>query len=103
MNSAELFPEALAAPIETAISEAQNGRVAERILAKDASVWTSDEQVSKMIGNSLGWLTVAREMAGVVGELREFAAAARQRFRHVMVCGMGGSSLCPEMLARTFG
>ncbi len=86
-----------------AISEAQDARISERILAKDTSVWTNDESVSKMIKNSLGWLTVAEEMAGVVGELHEFAEDVRQRFRYVMVCGMGGSSLCPEVLARTFG
>ncbi|HET9526524.1 MAG TPA: hypothetical protein VFO99_10170, partial [Pyrinomonadaceae bacterium] len=50
-----------------------------------------------------GWLTVAGEMLDVVGELREFAEGVRRKFHHVMVCGMGGSSLCPEVLARTFG
>jgi transaldolase/glucose-6-phosphate isomerase len=42
-------------------------------------------------------------MTRAVGELREFAGEVRQKFRHVMVCGMGGSSLCPEVLAQTFG
>src|SRR6185503_8216989 len=103
MNSAEHFPEALAAPIAKAVKQAQTENIAQRIVSKDPSVWTTDEPVAKMIGNSLGWLTVAREMVGVVDELREFAEEVRGRFRHVMVCGMGGSSLCPEMLARTFG
>lgn len=103
MNSAELFPDALAARVNKAIEQAQSENIAQRILAKDPSVWTADGSVAKMIGNSLGWVTVAAEMAGVVGELREFAEEVRQRFRHVMVCGMGGSSLCPEVLARTFG
>ena len=70
---------------------------------KDASVWTGDASVAKMIQNSLGWLTVAGEMLGVVDELRAFADEVRGKFRHVMVCGMGGSSLCPEVLAQTFG
>ena len=103
MNSAELFPEALAARIDKAVAQAQTENIVQRIVAKDASVWTTDDSVAKMIGNSLGWLSVAGEMVGVVGELREFAAEVKQRFRHVMVCGMGGSSLCPEVLARTFG
>jgi glucose-6-phosphate isomerase len=81
----------------------KNVGIAERILQKDASVWTTDESVAKMIRNSLGWLNVAGEMIGVVGELREFADEVREKFDHVMVCGMGGSSLCPEVLARTFG
>jgi transaldolase/glucose-6-phosphate isomerase len=102
MNSAE-FPEALADRIEGALHEAQDANIAQRILAKDASVWTTDQSVAKMIGDSLGWLTVANEMRGVVADLREFAEDVRQKFRHVMVCGMGGSSLCPEVLARTFG
>ena len=103
MNSVEFFPDALAARISKALQDAETANIAQRILAKDASVWTTDESVAKMIGNSLGWLNVAGEMLGVVGELREFADEVRQKFRHVMVCGMGGSSLCPEVLARTFG
>jgi glucose-6-phosphate isomerase len=89
--------------IDTAIAEAQAARISERIRGKDTSVWTGDSAVAKQIRNSLGWLTVAEEMTGVVGELREFAEEVRQKFRYVMVCGMGGSSLCPEVLARTFG
>src|SRR5215510_117384 len=78
--------------------------LAERIWAKDATLWKSDEDSVKSIKNSLGWLTVADEMLEVVDELAAFANSVRERgFQHVMVCGMGGSSLCPEVLARTFG
>jgi glucose-6-phosphate isomerase len=103
MHSAEFFPSTLANRINQASNDAQSANIAQRIRAKDASVWTTREPVAKMIGNSLGWLTVADEMSGVVAELREFADEVRQKFRHVMVCGMGGSSLCPEVLAQTFG
>ena len=103
INSAELFPEPVAHAIDNALAEAQAANIAKRIVAKDASVWTTDASGAQLIGNSLGWLTVAGEMLGVVNELREFANEVRKEFRHVMVCGMGGSSLCPEMLARTFG
>src|ERR1043165_3190251 len=79
-------------------------KVAERIWARDASLWKTDDDSKKVINNSLGWLTVADEMLGVADELTEFAQSIRARgFHHVMVCGMGGSSLCPEVLARTFG
>jgi glucose-6-phosphate isomerase len=78
--------------------------LAKRIWQKDASLWKSDEDSVKVIKNSLGWLTVADEMIGVVDDLVAFAGSVRDRgFQHVMVCGMGGSSLCPEVLARTFG
>jgi glucose-6-phosphate isomerase len=78
--------------------------VAKRIWQKDATLWKSDPDSIKIINNSLGWLTVADEMIGVADDLVEFAESIRNRgFQHVMVCGMGGSSLCPEVLAQTFG
>ena len=81
-----------------------HNEVAKRIWQKDATLWKSDPESIKLINNSLGWLTVADEMIGVVHDLVEFAGSIRKRgFQHVMVCGMGGSSLCPEVLARTFG
>ena len=81
-----------------------HNEVAKRIWQKDATLWKSDPDSIKIINNSLGWLTVVDEMIGVVDDLVEFAESIRDRgFQHVMVCGMGGSSLCPEVLARTFG
>ncbi len=78
--------------------------VVKRIWSKDASLWKSDEDNIRIINNSLGWLTVASEMLDVVADLMEFADSVRNRgFQHVMVCGMGGSSLCPAVLAKTFG
>ncbi|HEX2271967.1 MAG TPA: hypothetical protein VHH35_20660 [Pyrinomonadaceae bacterium] len=94
----------LADRLHAAIREAQEAEVAKRIWDKDASLWKADERAQKSIRNSLGWLTVADEMLGVAGELKEFSDSIRARgFQYVMVCGMGGSSLCPEVLARTFG
>jgi glucose-6-phosphate isomerase len=81
-----------------------HNEVAKRIWQKDATLWKSDSDSIKIINSSLGWLTVADEMIGVIDDLVEFSETVRSRgFQHVMVCGMGGSSLCPEVLARTFG
>src|SRR5690349_4725062 len=104
MKSKVFIPGPLADRVERAMEAAVEDRVEERIRQKDASLWKSDPAAVKVIKNALGWLTVASEMLGIVDQLTEFAEMIRARgFKHVMVCGMGGSSLCPEVLAQTFG
>src|SRR5882724_7480217 len=104
MNPIEFLPGQLAGEMSGAIKQAEDDNVAKRIWRKDASLWKEDETNQKIIKNSLGWLALPDEMNGVADELIEFSDLIRRRnYRHVMVCGMGGSSLCPEVLARTFG
>jgi transaldolase/glucose-6-phosphate isomerase len=91
--------------VNAAIKEADKGDVMRRIWRKDASLWKQDEAHQKIINNALGWLTVPDMMIGVEDDLVAFADRIRgeRGFKHVMVCGMGGSSLCPEVLRQTFG
>ncbi len=91
--------------IDAALLAATQEDVVRRIWEKDASLWKTEPAHQKIIANSMGWLTVAGEMIQATAELREFAESVRNsgRFDHVMVCGMGGSSLCPEVLRQTFG
>jgi Phosphoglucose isomerase len=70
----------------------------ERIWARDASVWTGSGEEKW-----LGWLDEPKRMQERVGDLHEFAAEARTRFETFVLLGMGGSSLAPEVLKRTFG
>lgn len=92
-------------PVRTTLEQAKKENVLKRIWEKDASVWKNEENHKKIIANSLGWLTVSGEMLEAAGELKAFAEDIRAlgEFEHVMVCGMGGSSLCPEVLRQTFG
>jgi glucose-6-phosphate isomerase len=90
--------------VAATLKDAAGANVIARIWDHDASLWKSEEPHQKVILNSLGWLRVASEMLEVVDELRDFAkSVAAARFRQAMVCGMGGSSLCPEVLRQTFG
>ncbi|HEX8650985.1 MAG TPA: bifunctional transaldolase/phosoglucose isomerase [Pyrinomonadaceae bacterium] len=91
--------------VSAAIEEADKGDVLGRIWRKDAALWKEDEKSQQIIRNALGWLTIVDTMIGVEDELAAFAERLRSagRFKHVMLCGMGGSSLCPEVLRRTFG
>lgn len=93
-----------AGAVNAALAEAERASVIERIWNKDAALWKTEEAHQKIIRNSLGWLTVPGEMLKLADELRSFASGvSASGFQHVMVCGMGGSSLCPEVLRQTFG
>jgi glucose-6-phosphate isomerase len=70
----------------------------ERIWSRDPTVWT-DAGEEKW----LGWLDEPKRMQERIGELGEFAGEARTRFDTFVLLGMGGSSLAPEVLKRTFG
>jgi transaldolase/glucose-6-phosphate isomerase len=75
-----------------------NNRVA-RLWQKDASLWTGADE-----SNWLGWLTIADEQLAHIETLKQFSAEVkRAKFKHVVLLGMGGSSLCPEVLRMTFG
>jgi transaldolase/glucose-6-phosphate isomerase len=82
-----------------ALDEAQTPK---RIWARDPTVWKSDPNTPE-IKDRLGWLTVGKAMAQQVKDLGAFADEVRTECDRVILCGMGGSSLAPEVLWRTFG
>ncbi len=78
--------------------------LAERIWAKDGSVWSDDPAARKQIRGALGWLTLPEQMEEQAGLLETLATEVCQAgFSEVFLLGMGGSSLCPEVLRKTFG
>jgi glucose-6-phosphate isomerase len=90
--------------VRAVLDEAAGAQVSKQIWNKDASLWKHETAHQKIIANSLGWLTVPGEMLAVVDDLKSFADGVMAAgFKQVMVCGMGGSSLCPEVLRQTFG
>jgi transaldolase/glucose-6-phosphate isomerase len=77
---------------------ASRQELVERVWARDATVWTGADE-----DKWLGWLDEPKRMQERIGELRTFADEARTRFETFVLLGMGGSSLAPEVLKRTFG
>jgi transaldolase/glucose-6-phosphate isomerase len=80
------------------MSVATEQELVERIWARDATLWTGADE-----DKWLGWLDEPKRMRERVGEIAAFAAEARTTFETFVLLGMGGSSLAPEVLKRTFG
>ncbi|MBI3610231.1 MAG: bifunctional transaldolase/phosoglucose isomerase [Nitrospirae bacterium] len=91
-------------PVQEALRTLHQQKFSERLWAKDASLWTSDPEAQKTIKNRLGWLTVPEAMAGRIREIAAFARSVMETgFSQVVLLGMGGSSLGPEVLLKTSG
>ena len=89
---------------DTELEKLDQQRLIPRMWKKDPKLWKEDPEHEAVIGNSLGWLTLPQIMQPHVDELIKFANKIREAgFEHAVVLGMGGSSLCPEVFARTFG
>lgn len=73
-----------------------------RFWLKDPSVWP--QAAPRDVGERLGWLTLPHEMLDRVDALRKFADETRlEGIRHIVLLGMGGSSLAPEVYQETLG
>ena len=72
--------------------------------ARDTGIWTPDEAVRAKIANRLGWVNAIDFARGQADRVKQAAAAVRDAgFTDVVLLGMGGSSLAPEVLRQTFG
>lgn len=93
-----------ATDVKFALERAESERWIKRIWEKDAGLWKKDEAHQKIISNALGWITITDLLIEHAGELQAFSDEIRgDGFTGVMLLGMGGSSLCPEVFRRTFG
>jgi len=87
--------------ITSALASLERSRIISRIWSGDHTVWKPDPTE---IADRLGWLTVTDFMREQLPELDAFVAEVRHAgFKHVVLLGMGGSSLGPEVLRQTFG
>ncbi|HWC28820.1 MAG TPA: glucose-6-phosphate isomerase [Dehalococcoidia bacterium] len=89
--------------VRQALEDLSRDRVVQRIWDGDHTLW-SDDPTEITEPNRLGWLDVAEAMRDEVPALRRFAIdVAGDGYRKAVLFGMGGSSLAPEVLQRTFG
>ncbi len=90
---------------ETAVSQTlarlEQEQIISRLWQHDHTIW---RPAPTEISNRLGWLHLPQTMQPEIERINTFAAEVHQAgFTHVLLLGMGGSSLAPELFAKTFG
>src|SRR6266480_3517344 len=93
------LPPDLEKQVRRTLEEWTAGGKVRRLWARDATLWTGADEAEW-----LGWLGIVEDQPGRIDQLRRVAEdVKRERFTHALLLGMGGSSLCPELLKETFG
>ena len=93
------LPETLATSVKAGIADWQSGAKMQRLWQRDATLWTGDDEAKW-----LGWLDITEHQIENPIELRNIAKEVWSAgFKDALLLGMGGSSLCPEVLRKTFG
>jgi glucose-6-phosphate isomerase len=94
-----VIPSDLRGVLDQTVADWQANSTLERFWKKDASLWTSDGEEKW-----LGWINIVERQQAARAQFAELAADVKNSgFKHLVLLGMGGSSLCPEVLAVTFG
>ena len=100
-NSLRLSP-AVAGSVSSATAAAE--RAAAGLWKGDPTVWSGDEGTQKEIADRLGWMSSPLLMADSIERLHTFAGSIKRNgFNDVVLLGMGGSSLAPEVLRAVIG
>jgi glucose-6-phosphate isomerase len=95
--------DALGDAIAQRLATFERERVAERLWAKDGSLWSASDKPAADLAAWLGWLDLPGEMSGRVAELEHLARDVREDgYGRAAVLGMGGSSLAPDLFAHLF-
>jgi transaldolase/glucose-6-phosphate isomerase len=90
--------------VAEANSQLQHSNAVARLQARDTTLWPGDPDARQTMAERMGWLDEPQRQRGAVAALRSLSAWVRdQGFSHALLVGMGGSSLCPEVLRQTFG
>ena len=98
-NESYILPAALKKQLTDAVADWGNHNKIRRLWQRDASLWTNSDE-----GQWLGWLDIVEKQMADLSKFQQFSEEVRKgNFSDVLLLGMGGSSLCPEVLAKTYG
>lgn len=93
------LPDDLAKKVTTAVNDWRAAGKVRRLWQRDASLWTNSDEAQW-----LGWLDIVEKQSAKLGDFQKLADEIRkENFSDILLLGMGGSSLCPEVLEKTYG
>ena len=93
------LPEKLATDVNASLQDWKTNGKVKRLWQKDASLWTGTDE-----DKWLGWLDITEQQIEDIDKLKQVSADIKKAgFKNALLLGMGGSSLCPEVLRMTFG
>jgi glucose-6-phosphate isomerase len=88
-------------PVESSLAEIAENNILGRIWAQDHTVWKPEPTE---ISNRLGWLNIAQTMKQNIARIQQLVSAVQAAgYTNVLLLGMGGSSLAPEVFRKVFG
>lgn len=88
--------------LEAALGDLVTDRIASRLLAGDATLWGPDAEPEA--AKRLSWTSLAQTSRPLVGQIEALRSKLHARgLDHVVLCGMGGSSLAPEVICAAAG
>jgi transaldolase/glucose-6-phosphate isomerase len=85
------------------IASLASGDFLAKLWRHDPSPWSDEPAHAEIIKKALGWLDFPKTVHGNAADLASFALDMRKIYTHVVVLGMGGSSLALDVLRATFG
>jgi transaldolase / glucose-6-phosphate isomerase len=98
-NFSAALPQDLKDAVEKAAASWEGSDSTARLWKKDPTLWTNCGEEKW-----LGWLDIVDEELASLSRFKALAAEVREdAFTHILLLGMGGSSLCPEVFSKTFG
>jgi transaldolase/glucose-6-phosphate isomerase len=93
------LPDDLGQNVKAALEDWKKNNKVKRLWARDASLWTNKDE-----SNWLGWLGIVEEQIAHDADFKNIADEIhKDGFTHLVLLGMGGSSLCVEVFGKTFG
>ena len=93
------LPEDLSSRVNAVVQEWLSADKMRRLWSGDATLWTGADEAKW-----IGWLTVTEQQIAQAEQFNKLALDVKKAgFTHILLLGMGGSSLCPEVMSTTFG